>query len=167
MPLNTKFVLDVQATLSKALTLGTASLPLAYTKRYDLANGTGATAADQMYTATRTLGPSGTEDLDLAGVLLDAFGAAITMARLKGLIVVAAAGNTNNVVVSRPASNGVPIFSAASAALPIRPGGLFAWLAPDVTAVPVAAGTGDLITVTNSGAGTSVTYDVVIIGASA
>jgi hypothetical protein len=39
--------------------------------------------------------------------------------------------------------------------------------APDATGYPVTAATGDLVTLTNSAAGTSVTYDVIIIGSSA
>ena len=45
--------------------------------------------------------------------------------------------------------------------------GKFIWVAPDATGIAVTASTGDLITVTNSSSGTAVTYDVVIIGASA
>ena len=69
--------------------------------------------------------------------------------------------------VTRPASNGVPLFLAASDGLDVKPGGCFLWLAPDATGVAVTAGTGDLINIANSSSGTSVTYDVVIIGASA
>jgi len=61
----------------------------------------------------------------------------------------------------------VPLFLAASDGISVRPGGLFCWAAPDATAVAVTAGTGDLLAIANSGAGTSVTYDVVIIGSSA
>lgn len=167
MPLNTKLILDLAAAATKALDLGVVTLPLAYRKVLDLSNGTGANAADQLFSDTRTLAPSGTEDLDLAGVLLDSFGVALTFARIKLVLISAAAGNTNNVNVSRPASNGLPIFLAASDAVPVLPSGTFLWAAPGATGIPVVAGTGDLLTITNSAAGTSVTYDVVIIGASA
>jgi hypothetical protein len=49
----------------------------------------------------------------------------------------------------------------------VRPDGKFVWVAPGATGIAVTAGTGDLITLTNSGGTTGVTYDVVIIGASA
>jgi hypothetical protein len=96
------------------------------------------------------------------GQLTGPFGTTLTFARIKGLLFKAAAANTNNVLVSRPASNGVPWLSAAGDRSSIKPGGLFLWVAPDATGIAVTATTGDLITVTNSGGTTGVTYDVVI-----
>jgi hypothetical protein len=89
------------------------------------------------------------------------------MARIKAILVKAASGNTNNVNVSRPASNGVPLFLAASDGIAVLPGGAFLWVAPNAAGVAVTAGTGDLLTFTNSAGTASVTYDVVIVGASA
>lgn len=167
MPLSTTIDLGVNATLTTALDLVTASAPLAYSKRISLATGTGANQADRVWSDTRTIAASGTEDLDLAGVLTDAFGAAFTLAKVKAVLITAAAANTNSVRVIRPAANGVPIFLAASDGLDVVPGGAFLWVAPSAAAVAVTAATGDLLTVANSGSGTSVTYDVVIIGTSA
>lgn len=152
---------------TSALDLGTAALPVDVLANIALADGTGADQADRIFTDTRTLTASATEDLDLAGVLTDAFGATITMARIKAILVKAASGNTNNVNVSRPASNGVPLFLAASDGIPVLPGGAFLWVAPNAAGVAVTASTGDLLTFTNSAGTTSVTYDVVIVGASA
>jgi hypothetical protein len=161
--------LVVSASISRTspLDLSTPVNPLEYVKRIRLTSGTGLSAADMEFADTRTLAASGTEDLDLAGSLSGAFGTTLTFARIKGLIVAAADANTNNVVVSRPASNGVPLFTAASDAIPVLPGGCFAWFAPNAAGIAVTAGTGDLITITNSSSGTAVTYDVIIIGASA
>ncbi len=167
MALTTRINLDLTSTLTSVLDLVTASAPLVQTHQIDLATGTGADQADLIFSDTRTLTASATEDLDLAGVLTSAFGATLTFARIKLLRVRAAAANTNNVVVSRAAANGVPIFSAANDAIPVLPGGELWWVAPNAAAIAVTAGTGDLITVTNSAGSTSVTYDVVIIGASA
>ncbi|QDQ10275.1 hypothetical protein [Streptomyces spectabilis] len=57
----------------------------------------------------------------------------------------------------------------ATGTLTLRPGaGVGAMAgAADVTAYAAPAGTGDLLKAANSGAGTSVTYDVVIVAASA
>lgn len=164
---NTRIKLSLAATLTKALDLATGSTPLDVEASVPLGNGTGANQADLIFHDRRTLAASGTEDLDLAGVLTDAYGATITFARIKAVVVMAASANTNNVNVSRATTNGVPLFLAASDGIPVLPGGFFAWCAPDATAVAVTAGTGDLLTVTNSAAGTSVTYDVIVIGASA
>jgi hypothetical protein len=157
----------IRGSHTKALDLGTADLPVDVLANIALADGTGANQADRIFTDTRTLSASATEDLDLAGSLTDAYGATITLARVKAILVKAASGNTNNVNVSRPASNGVPLFLAASDGIAVLPGGAFLWVAPNAAGVAVTAGTGDLLTFTNSSSGTSVTYDVVIVGASA
>jgi hypothetical protein len=167
MTLQTVATVQVDATLTSALDLATATVPLSYRQRLTLASGTAADQADLVFHDTRTIAASSDEDLDLAGSLTDAFGDTLTFVELKGVVVSAATGNTNNVVVSRPAANGVPLFSAAEDALPLPPGAVFAWFNPGDGGVTVTAGTGDLINVANSGAGTSVTYDVIIIGASA
>lgn len=167
MALTTRITLSAVAELTSALDLATASVPMDMQTTIRLATGTAANQADKIFHDRRTLAASGTEDLDLAGALTDPLGAALTFARIKAVIVKAADGNTNNVNITRPAANGVPLFLAASDGIAVRPGGLFCWVAPDATAVAVTAGTGDLLTFTNSAGSTSVTYDVVLIGASA
>jgi hypothetical protein len=165
--LYTRISTVVESTLTSALDLVTASAPLRYSNVVDLATGTGANQADMLWSDTRTLTASATEDLDLAGSLTGPLGGTLTFARVKYLLFKASGANTNNVVVSRPAANGVPIFAAASDALALVPGGWFSWGAPTAAGVAVTPATGDLITVTNSAGGTSVTYDVIVIGGSA
>lgn len=115
-----------------------------------------------LYQATRTLAASTGEDLDLAGVLADALGATIAAAEVTAIYIEAHAANTNDVAVTRPASNGVPIFALASGGVNVGPGDFF--LLTNRKGIAVVAATGDLIHVANGGAGTSVTYDVLIIG---
>lgn len=169
MPLATQIDVNLLATLTAALPADTgnlASAPVKANKRISLATGTGNAQADKVFAATRTVAASGTDALDLAGVLTDPFGAALTIVKLKAVLVRASSGNTNNVRVNRPASNGVPLFLAASDAIDVPPGGLFLWVAPNA-GVTVTPATGDLINFDNSGSGTSVTYDVVLVGTSA
>jgi hypothetical protein len=149
---------------------GAPTYPFSSAASVAYTSGTGAGQVDRVYTATRTLAASGTEDLDLAGSLTDALGnTSITFARIKSIFIAAAAGNTNNVQVTRPASNGVPWLMAAGDGIALRPGAAFQWLtgSADATGVAVTAGTGDLITVTNSAGTTGVTYTVIITGCSA
>ena len=81
------------------------------------------------------------------------------------IIIAAASANANLVNVSVPVANGfITPFAAASDTVKVRPGGFMALVAPDATAYVVTAGTGDLLTITNSAAGTGVTYDIVILG---
>jgi hypothetical protein len=136
----------------------------------DLGDGTAAGKADLTYHATRTIAPSANDDLDLAGVLTDAFGATLTFARIKSLTIVAAAANVNNVVVGGGASNPVTSFmSGTTPAVIVRPGTAFHLQtgSADATGYVVTAATADILRVTNGGAGASVTYDIVIVGCSA
>lgn len=167
MALTSEFLVRATCTLTNALDLATVTMPLESTNRIRLSSGTGADQADLIWSDTRTLNASATEDLDLAASLTGPLGTTLTFARVKAVIVSAASGNTNNVNVTRPASNGVPLFLAAGDGIAVRPGGVIAAVAPDATAYAVTAGTGDLITFTNSAGSTSVTYSVVIVGASA
>lgn len=167
MALDSRVKLIINSLLTGSTDLQSRTAPLEYAYNKALTTGTGANQADRLFTDQRTITASSTDSLDLSGTLTDAFGATVTFARIKAVFVTAAAGNTNNVNVTRPAANGVPLFLAAGDGVPVKPGGMFAWMAPDATGVAVTAGTGDLIDMVNSGAGTSVTYDVVVIGASA
>lgn len=167
MALTSTFTVKADLEHTSPLDLSTPIDPLSLTERIRLTSGTGAGAADMKWHDRRTLSASGTEDLDVAGSLTGAFGNTLTFARIKAVLVVASSANTNDVQVTRPASNGVPLFLAAGDGLAVKPGGLFLWVAPDASGVAVTGGTGDKITVTNSAGSTSVTYDVVIVGASA
>ncbi|MHA4776069.1 hypothetical protein L1085_016355 [Streptomyces sp. MSC1_001] len=169
MPLTSSLSVAASATLSSALDLATASAPVTVRAATTWQSGTGAGKADRVFSDRRTLAASATEDLDLAGVLLDAFGAAITFARIKGLYIRAADANVNNVIVGNATSNAWATLLGATGTITLRPGAALGLTtgAADATAYAVTAGTGDIIKVANSGAGTSVTYDIVIIGASA
>jgi hypothetical protein len=167
MSLTATMTARIQATLSTALDLATASCPLDEREQYTWTSGTGDDAADLIFHDQRTIAASGNEDLDLAGSLVDAFGTTLTFVQIKAVMIVAASTNTNDVEVTRPASNGVPLFLAAGDGISLRPGATFMWVDPTDGGVTVTAGTGDLINVANSSSGTSVVYDVVIIGTSA
>lgn len=166
MSLSTNVKLDLVASEQSVLDLVTATAPHTIAKRITMATGTGSGLADMAWSDTRTITASSSENLDLAGSLVGALGNTLTFVKLKALYIAASSANTNNVRLTRPASNGVPLFLAASDGLDILPGGVFLWVAPGA-GVTVTASTGDLLTVANSSSGTSVIYDVVIIGTSA
>jgi hypothetical protein len=166
MPLNTTLLLDFDATYTSPLDLSTTVNTLGFTRQFNLATGTGAGQADKIWHDERTLNASASEDLDLAGSLVDAFGVTLTFARVKGVVVYANPANTNNVVVGNVTNGIVGWFGAATHTISVRPGGVFCIFATDATAYAVTSGTADLLHVANSGAGTSVTYDVVIVGSS-
>jgi hypothetical protein len=126
------------------------------------APGTGPNQADKMYAATRTIAASGSENLDLAGVLTDPFGVTLTCVKVKFIYIHASAANTNNVKVGGAASNPfVGPFDDATDIVDVKPGAQFLVTAPAI-GWTVTPSTGDLLQVANSSSGTGVTYDVVI-----
>lgn len=158
--------LSINGALTSAIDIGTLTHNINYAKTYSIADGTGADQANMLFVDTRTVALSSSENLDLAGGLTDAFGATITFTKIKGIIIAAAAANTNNVLVGGHATAAfVNFVSDATDVLVVRPGGTIALFANDVTGYAVVATTGDLLKITNSGAGTGVTYDIILIGA--
>ncbi|MER7126743.1 hypothetical protein [Micrococcus luteus] len=157
---------ELEAEVTSPLDLSTPTNLLSFARQLSLAQGAGAGQADMVWSDQRTVAASGTDALDLAGSLVGPFGTTLTFARIKMLVVFAATGNTNNVNVVTPGSNGVPLFLAASDGIAVKPGGAFVWYDPSAAGVVVTPATGDLLNVVNSGGGTSVTYDIHIVGAS-
>ena len=164
---DTNIALAVRSTLTSNLDLKTASAALSFQRGFALADGTGSAQADKIWDDTRAITASGTDDIDLAGALTDAFGAALTFVTVKGIFVSAAATNTNNVIIGAAAATQfVGPFGANTHTIAVKPGQFFA-ITAGLTGWAVGAGATDLLRFTNSGAGTSVTYDVVILGTSA
>lgn len=159
-------VLDVIA--SKVITPAfTAVIPVKKTFPWTIVNGIGVGQANEFYFAERTLASGVAEDLDFSGPLLDLFGDAFVLVKLKAIIIGNKAANTTNLTVSRPAANGVALFGAASDALAIIPPGYaFLYMNGSAAGLAVTAGTADLVNIANS-AGASAIYDVVGIGTDA
>lgn len=159
------FKVSATGTLSSDVDLGSRNYVLNYSKSYTLTNGTGADQANNIWTDTRTITASGTDDIDLAGSLTNAFGTTLTFTKIKGIIVSAAAANTNNVLVGGDATAAlVNWVGNATDIITVQPGGTFAIYTPSSTGYAVTATTGDILQIANSAGSTSVTYDIVIIG---
>ena len=167
MALTSSITTKITANQTNVIDLGAGVFPLNLSVKTSMADGTGSGQSDLLFSDQRTLSASATEDLDLAGSLTDAFGSTLTFVKIKAIVITAAAGNTNNVTVSPDATNGFTgPFNAVADLISIPPGGSFVVTAP-ASGWTVTASTGDLLTLANSGAGTSVTYDIVLIGTSA
>lgn len=169
MTLDSKLGLSVSAKLVTPQDLGSATGTVSKAFEAVLASGVGAGQADKVFADTRTLAASASEDLDLAGVLLDPLGAALTFVKVKGLLIKAAEANTNDVVVGNSATNTWATLLNSTGTVKVRPGAVLAVFAgkADATAYGVTGATGDLLKVANGGAGTAVSYDIVVIGTSA
>lgn len=163
--LSAQIALSIQALLASPLDIGSVSYPLAFSSTNNFADGVGADQAKEVFSDIRTLTASSNEDLDLSGVLLDPFGVAIVMTKIKALIVKADPANVNDVVVGAAAANAIStIFGATTHSIKVKPGGLLVLVAPDVNGYGITAATADLLRVTNGGAGTSVNYTIIVIG---
>jgi len=157
--------LSIQGLFANSLDVGSAQYPVSFSPTHNLTDGTGANQAKQLWTDTRTLTASASENLDLAGVLVDAFGNVITFTKLKAIVVIADAANVNDVVIGNHATAAcLMFFGAAAHTAAIKPGGMLVAVAPDNNGFPVTATTADMLKVLNGGAGTSVTYTIAIIG---
>jgi hypothetical protein len=147
--------------------LGPVTFQFAQPFEVALAAGTGSGKADKVFSDHRTLVASASENLDLAGVLTDPFGAAITCVKVKSLTFHAKSTNVNDVVVGGAASNGfIGPFGGTTPTVAVPPGGFFSIAHPGA-GWTVTAATGDLLKVLNGGGTTSVEYDVLITCASA
>ena len=163
--LTAKVALAVSAEFADSLDIGSVNYPAGFGANYLFADGVGADLAKQIFTDTRTLTASATENLDLAGGLTNAFGSLITFTKIKALIVKADAANTNDVVLGAHATAAwVAPFGAVTERVNVKPGGMVAFIAPDATGYAVVATTGDMLRVLNSAGGTSVSYTIIIIG---
>jgi hypothetical protein len=137
---------------------------LAYSK--SLLTGTGSSQADKVFSDQRTIVASSSETLDLTA-LTDPFGVTLTFAKVKAILIVASANNTNDVVIGNAASN--PFLGPLAGTTPtitLKPGGAVLLTAP-VGGWTVTDSSTDNLKVANSSSGSSVVYDVVIIGTSA
>ncbi len=156
---------SISAALAKAADIGEVSAILRNAYPQTFGDGLADGQFDQIYTDTFSIAASGTLNYDLKGSLVDVFGAAFTPAELVGVICYADAANTNNVVLGND-TNAVPIFSAVTASIAIRPGSLFVITASGA-GITVTAATGDIVKLTNSAGTTAVTGGIIFLGRSA
>jgi hypothetical protein len=159
---------SINATFTDDQDLGDPTVQVALSALESLANGTSNVQADKIFSDTVTIELSGDDVLDMGttGGMLDAFGDAFEPVEVVAVLLVADDGNTNNVVVGANASE--PFLGPMAGTAPttaVKPGGWLFWFAPAGWAV--ANNTNDKLKIANSGAGTGVTFSIIILGRSA
>ena len=137
-----------------------------YSKTLD--SGVGAGQADVEWHDTRTLNPSASETLDLAGSLVNGLGQTFAPARIKLLEIRNNGAHSADILVLGAASSNAwnGWTSVAGSTFKVGPGGLMTLVDPSAAAIAITAGTADQFKVANSGTNT-VSYDIRIVGASA
>ncbi len=164
--LTTKVNLNINTVhTSDAEGLANASATIEQQMLLALADGVGKDQSDLVY-SEKDQSISGAVDRDLAGSLLDAFGATLTFVKVKALMITAAVANTDTIIAFGKGATGfLGPLTVNTETLIIRPGGALVVFAPDLTGYPVAAGSTDILTF-NVGGGTQV-FSWQIIGTSA
>lgn len=122
------------------------------------ADGTGASSANKVYQATRSL-TAGADSIDLAGSLTDSYGSTAVFVRVKAVYI---RNNGTATMTFGAGSNPWATMLNSTGTLKVPAGGFVLIATPDATGYTVTAGTGDLLNV--SGTGTE-TYDIAILGA--
>jgi hypothetical protein len=154
----------VRGTLSKSAEGQSPSAAILESLLVNLTDGTGANQANALYIDEFSIAASGTLDIDLAGALTDILGQATVFSAVKAVLLVADAANVNNVVYGNGTNPFVGPLSSGAATFTALPGGGFIWINPSAAGWPVVAGTGDIVRLANSGAGTPVTGTIAIVG---
>jgi hypothetical protein len=162
--LTAKLTLSIVAAQTNALDLTTpeADLTKSYVANY--ANGVGVNQAQAIFSDSRTVTGSGTDNLDLSGSLTDALGATLALTGVKELVI--ANTGTTQLRVGKKITNGFagPFDQTAGAlGIVVEPGGVLRLSNPSAAGWAVTAATADLLSIENLG-GTAGAYDVVIIG---
>lgn len=114
----------------------------------NLADGVGSGQANKVYGFTRAL-VAGVDTVDLAGVLADAFGGTLTLARVKGIVISNPAGNGDLTVGG--GTNAITTILGATGTITIKPNGMFLIATDDSVAYAITAGTADLLKVAGTG----------------
>lgn len=164
----------ISATYSKAaaLTGGSGpSLTVSVRNPFTFTDGIGADQADKLYVATRTLAAGvAFEDVDIYGVLLDAFGDLFSPAKIKYIYVRPWDTNVDDLVLGGAASNAwLGPFETSTSKIRVAPGDVFEMPCRRLAGWPVTAGTADLLRAANSAGagGAQLKYDILLAGTSA
>lgn len=173
MTLQADILVRLKATQTGANDFGGPSFTPSMEKLLQLTDGTTANKADILFVDERAVSESSNDDIDLAGVLSDAFGATVAAAELVALFIINAprsgAANTSDLTIGAAASNPVIGFLGGTTPTigPIKPGGFVMIGAGDAAGIgAVAAGSADTLRVAN-GSGATANYQIAIVARSA
>ena len=172
MPLSATLVAQIRANQTGSNDFGGPAFTPTVEQLITLADGTGAGQANILWADQRTVSSASNDDLDLAGVLTDAFGATVASAELVSLMVINAPrsgnANTTNLTIGGATNPVIGFVGGTTQTIgPIRPGGVLFLACGDAAGLGVVtAGTGDILRIANS-SGAAATYQIAIVARNA
>lgn len=130
-----------------------------------LTDGDAVNKAEVAYCTNDSVTASGTDSIDVAGGITDAFGNVLTIAKLKTVYVQNLSTTTTDIInVVRPATDGAAIFGADGDLSAVGPGGVFLWHNPSAAGVTVTGADTDNIDIVEVGGINTVAYRICVIG---
>lgn len=171
--------IDVDATAKKAVDLSVPEGILKMAKSLALTFGTGAAKANQIFWDRRAIAGAGNDPLDLAGVLTNPFGAVITFAKVRAIIIfnrsdesLSHAGGSHTatdaaIVVLDTGSTFTGPCKTLAKGMVVPAGGMIAVTTTLAAGWPVTVDTGDILQVDNEDGSDEALYDIAIIGEAA
>ena len=103
-PLTSSISIQFAAALLGVADFTTPTAQISKSYGIQFGDGVGANQADKIIHKQRTIAASANDDLDLAGLLTDAFGVTVTMVKVKGILIASALTNANNIIYEHTAS---------------------------------------------------------------
>jgi hypothetical protein len=165
MSLVTEVTIGVKATLKQVTDFFAATVPVEKSRTLTFQDGVGADQAQKVYAKERTIAPSANDDLDLSGSLVDPLGNVLAFTGIKLIRIIADPTNVNDVVVGNAAATQFQgPFGAVAHTVKIGPGDEMTFTKRSAAGWPVVNAASDLFRIANGGAGTSVKYQIIIVG---
>jgi hypothetical protein len=153
----------INSTGTKTLDLSVPQDNIAINDSNSFVDGAGALSAEGHYSDTVRLADGASTELDLSGILADAFGDTVVGTKLKALYL-KNKSTDSGLIYGHSAANGVPILNAAALAnaggILIPPGGQDIKIAVDADGWAITAGTGDLLKLEHDSAGAAAADEV-------
>jgi hypothetical protein len=172
MPLAATLVAQLRANQTGANDFGGPVFTPELSQIISLTDGTAAGQANILWADERTVASASNDDLDLNGVLIDAFGATVAAVELVALLVINArksgAANTTNLTIGGGSNPVVGFLGGTTPTIgPIRPGSFVFLGSSDAAGFgAITAGTGDILRIANS-SGAAATYQIAIVARNA
>jgi len=161
MTLNGRIQLTMSLAYQSVLDHQNVNGDLARTVAQDITNGSASNQATTLFSDYRPITNGGTDNIDLAGSLVDAFGNVVSFTKVKAIILESDAANTVDITVGNGTNPFQGPFGAVTHTLALSPGGLIVLMAPQVGWTVVAA-TGDILKLLAGAA--NVNYRIHVIG---